>query len=133
MARVRDRLEVYVIFIKPTGVEQGWEQSDLWTSAAEIPGVEVVIDDQGWESQIFGVRTSGQSLLYDPNGKLLFSGGITIGRGAEGDSAGAAAIVSLVLGEGGPVRETNVFGCPLRAGDLYCDLKKEPLNEEPIR
>jgi len=133
MARVGDRLAVYVIFIKPAGVEQGWEQSDIWTSAAKIPGVKVVTDDQGRESQLFGGRTSGQSVLYDKSGKLLFSGGITIGRGAEGDSTGAAAIVSLVMGESEAVQATSVFGCPLSSDESYCDLKKELLDGNPTR
>lgn len=127
VARVGDRLAVYVIFTKPAGVEQGWEQSDTWTSAAEIPGVKVVSDREGRESQLFGASTSGQSLLYDKNGKLLFSGGITIGRGAQGDSVGAASIVSLVNEETEAVRVTSVFGCPLFS-EAYCHLKKEALD-----
>ncbi len=127
MTGVGDRLAVYVVFIKPAGLEQGWEQSDIWTSATEIPGVKVVSDNQGRESELFGASTSGQSLLYDKNGKLLFSGGITIGRGAQGDSAGAAAIVSLVSEETEAVRVTSVFGCPL-FNEAYCHLKKEALN-----
>jgi hypothetical protein len=132
-AKLGDKLTVYVLFIKPQGVEPSWEQTDTWTSAAEIPGVTVFSDDQGWESQFFDARTSGQTMLYDKNGKLLFSGGITIGRGEEGDSTGATAIVSLVNGETAPVRVTSVFGCPLFSKDPYCHPKKEQLNAIPSR
>jgi hypothetical protein len=132
-AKVGDKLAVIVVFIKPDGVQKGWERSDTWASAAEIPGVKVIVDEQGWESQFFDARTSGQSMLYDKNGKLLFSGGITIGRGSEGDNIGASAIVSLVNGEASRIHETSVFGCPLFAHDPYCHVKKEPLNAERIR
>ena len=133
MARVGDRLDAHVVFTKPEGVAQGWERTDIWTSAAQIPRVNVVSDDEGVESQLFGARTSGQSLLYDKSGKLVFSGGITIGRGAEGDSVGAAAIASFVTDETGPAAATRVFGCQLFADESYCRMSEEPPNAEPTR
>ncbi len=45
-----------------------------------------------------GSSTSGQVLLYDPSGRLAFSGGITAARGHVGDNAGSDAIVGLVMG-----------------------------------
>lgn len=133
MTRLDRKLTAYVVFTRPDGVEADWEKSDTWMSAANIPGVYVISDDNGLETQLFGARTSGQAMLYDSHGKLLFSGGITIGRGAEGDSTGASAIVSLVSGETPPVRETSVFGCPLFANDPYCHIKKEPSNAKTKR
>jgi hypothetical protein len=126
ITKVGGRLAVRVVFVKPDGVENGWEQSDIWASAAQIPGVQVVNDEKGRESLLFGARTSGQSMLYNENGKLVFSGGITVGRGEEGDSMGAAAIVALIGGQTEPVRATSVFGCPLFSGDPNCLRGEEP-------
>ena len=133
MARVEGRVTAYVIFIKPDGVDADWEKTDTWASAAKIPGVSVIRDEQGLEARRFDAHTSGQTMLYDKNGKLLFSGGITLGRGQEGDSAGGAAIASLVEGETSPLAETNVFGCPLFANDSECRANKETSNAKPKR
>ena len=69
----------HVVFFKPSGTAEDWEQTDLWKSAAAIPGVAVSIDVDGAEAQRFQATTSGHTLLYDAEGKLLFSGGITSG------------------------------------------------------
>src|SRR5688500_10084241 len=92
MARTQGRLRAYVLFLKPEGTSKNWEATDLWHSAANIPGVEVVPDGDGREARLFRASTSGQTVLYDPAGHLLFSGGITQSRGHFGDNAGQASI-----------------------------------------
>jgi hypothetical protein len=77
--------------------------------------VEILRDDDAVEARRFGVFTSGQSLLYAPDGALLFSGGITASRGHAGDNAGIAAIAALARGRGAATTETPVFGCALRS------------------
>jgi len=113
MTQARGRVAAYVLFVKPPDFSRGWEQTDLWASAAAIPGVTVVRDDDGVEAGRFGAATSGQTVLYDTGGKLLFSGGITGARGHAGDNAGRTAIVSLLTTDGSEREETPVFGCPL--------------------
>jgi hypothetical protein len=115
MTQARGRITAYVLFVKPPKFSDGWEQTDLLKSAAAIPGVHVVRDDGGVEAERFHAATSGQTMLYDAQGGLMFRGGITSARGHSGDNAGRTAIVSLVTnGETGP-RDTPVFGCPLFA------------------
>ncbi len=63
-------------------------------------------------------------MLYDKDGYLLFSGGITGGRGHEGDNAGRSAIVSLINTNEAEQSETAVFGCALFAQD-ECQTGKE--------
>jgi hypothetical protein len=113
MSRVRGRVQTHVLFYQPGGFEQSWSRTDIWESAAVIPGVIVWEDWDGVEAHRFGAETSGQSLLYDASGKLLFSGGITGSRGHVGDNAGRDAIVSLLSGAIPARRQTAVFGCPL--------------------
>jgi hypothetical protein len=130
MTQAQGRVAAYVLFVKPADFADGWEQTDLLASAAAIPGVSVVRDDDGVESERFHAETSGQTMLYDAEGKLLFSGGITGARGHMGDNAGRAAVVSL-LTTGEPVRrETPVFGCPLFAGSTSCPRRKEGGHEK---
>ena len=72
-------------------------------------------DDNGVEAQHFGVYTSGETLLYDSRGSLIFSGGITGSRGHAGDNAGEQALISLLTRGEARERVTSVFGCPLFA------------------
>jgi hypothetical protein len=113
MTQAQGRVTAYVLFLKPAGSDTDWEKTDLWQSVADIPGVNVVVDDEGAEARRFHAMTSGQTALYDVNGHLLFSGGITGSRGHAGDNAGRSAIVSLLHAEEAERTETSVFGCPL--------------------
>jgi hypothetical protein len=115
MARCEGLLDAHVFFLRPAGVAEGWEITDLWTSAESIPGVRAVADPGGAEAELFGAGTSGQALLYGPQGMLLFEGGITASRGHAGDNAGRDAIESIVRGEDTPEATTPVFGCSLSA------------------
>jgi hypothetical protein len=118
LARARTRPRTYVLFLKPEGFPNGWVQTDLWRTAASIPGVTLVRDDDGREARRFGTATSGQTLLYDGDGALRFSGGITGSRAHAGDNAGRRSLVALLSG-GQPDRAaTNVFGCPLFASGI---------------
>ncbi len=114
MARTRGLLAAHVLFLKPDGLDDDWARTDLWSSAAAIPDVDVAIDSRGSESARFGAVTSGLTLLYDPSGRLLFEGGITPARGHEGDSPGVDAIVSLLREGTSQHSQAPVFGCSLR-------------------
>jgi hypothetical protein len=75
--------------------------------------VTVLRDDGGGEARAFGVATSGQTLLYDSRGALVFNGGITGSRGHAGDNAGRAALIALIGRAPTDRSGANVFGCPL--------------------
>jgi hypothetical protein len=120
MTQAQGRVTTYVLFLKPAGSSDDWEKTDLWQSAASIPGVSVVVDDGGVEAQRFQAATSGQTVLYDTDGSLLFNGGITSSRGHSGDNAGRSAIVSLLHTGKAEQAETFAFGCPLQGADSEC-------------
>jgi hypothetical protein len=120
MAQSQGRLTAYVLFLKPAGFSDHWEKTDLWQSAEAIPGVKPIVDDDGVEAVRFHANTSGQTVLYDAEGRLLFSGGITAARGHAGDNAGRSAIVSLVNAKVADKTETPVFGCPLFDDNSDC-------------
>ena len=110
IARADDRVAASVLFLTPEGVSRDWERTDLWQSAAAIPGVQVVRDDGGVEGALFGAKTSGQVLLFGKNGQLVFSGGITAGRGHHGDNVGLDQCVAFITGEQTDHSKTPVFG-----------------------
>lgn len=113
MAHVQDRLTAYVLFLQPEEFPDGWEKTDLWESAAAIPGVQVFSDKNGREARRFHATVSGQTLVYDAYGRLVFSRSITGSRGHAGDNAGRSAIFALLTGEAAEPKNTFIFGCSL--------------------
>jgi hypothetical protein len=113
LGRAHLQPKTYVLFLKPSQFFDGWEQSDLWRTATSLPNVTVVRDDDGVEAERFGAVTSGQTMLYDAKGELLFSGGITGSRGHAGDNAGRSSLLALLDHGTSLRRSTSVFGCSL--------------------
>ncbi len=125
MAHCHERVDARVLFFKPSSFFAGWEKTDLWSSAEAIPGVKVVCDEDGSEAKRFRATTSGYSLLYNSNGRLMFGGGITGSRGHSGDNAGRSAIESLLMDGVAEQEQTFVFGCPLLGRDDTCVLESQ--------
>lgn len=113
MARARGRVQAQVWFYRPEGEPEKWAHTDLWGSAAEIPGVTVAADEGGAQAALFHATVSGQTLLYGGDGSRLFNGGITGARGHSGDNAGRSAVLALLQEETFQGMETPVFGCAL--------------------
>jgi hypothetical protein len=113
MARCRGQFNAHVVFVKPAGLGEFQAKSDLWRRASAIPGVTVHSDSSGSETRLFHPETSGQTVLYDRDGRLLFQGGITISRGHAGDNPGRSALVALLNHQLVNEVETPVFGCSL--------------------
>jgi hypothetical protein len=113
MARLNHQATATVLFVRPHKFSEDWGKTDLWSSAARIPGVTVLTDVDGLQAARFGAQASGQTLLYNAAGELQFSGGITASRGHAGDNLGHASIVSLVTHGESSTNHTSVYGCSL--------------------
>ncbi len=113
MAKARGRVQAQVWFYRPGGMPEDWAHTDLWRSAADIPGVSVAGDEGGAEAACFHATVSGQTLLYSGAGRRLFNGGITSSRGHSGDNDGRAAVLALLHNDKLTEIETPVFGCAL--------------------
>lgn len=98
--------------VRPLGTQADF--SNLLNELREFPSSTIHVDYSGAETQRFGVFTSGQILVYDTNQALLFSGGITGGRGHAGDNPAEESLVRQILDRSGEVH-TPVFGCHLRS------------------
>jgi hypothetical protein len=128
MTRSRSRMTAFVLFVEPPGFGDAWTKTDLWSSAGAITGVTRLID-RGAEATLFNAATSGQTMVYDRRGHLIFSGGITAARGHLGDNSGVTSIAALIdtPASSGLQRivakhlsatngaRTPVYGCPLFA------------------
>ena len=125
LASCEGKFSAQVWFIRPPGASDDWADTALWRRASSIPGLRVGCDADLGEARRFGAETSGLTLLYDHNGKLLFQGGITGARGHSGDNAGRSAVAALSERSFKTEVQTPVFGCPLFApccqeGGLAC-------------
>jgi len=112
------RVHAVALVIKPFELPDLWSESDVTARLREIPNVEMVRDLGGAKAGAFGAQSSGQILLYDPAGQLVFDGGITAFRGHEGPSVGGETLKQLVAGTGVAGTHTKVFGCSLK--EKFC-------------
>ncbi len=113
LANCPGTIAAQVWFIKPAGTPEDWTDTDNWRRAAAIPGVSVHLDSDGAEARRFHAGTSGETLLYDNQGRLLFEGGITLSRGHVGDNPGCDALEAIASRRTATLAETPVFGCAL--------------------
>ena len=113
VADVAGEIAGAVLFYRPSGVEPGWEEGDLWRAAERLPGFAPRADVDGRVAKLLGAETSGHVVVYDPSGALVFSGGITAARGHEGANRGRDAIVHRIRRGELLERTTPVFGCAL--------------------
>ena len=115
--RCRERVTIHALFYKPANGVESWEKTNLWHSAALLPGLTPLSDEEGREAACFGAETSGQVALYSASGTLLFRGGITVSRGHEGGNPGLDALMKC-LTDGTPAPGSwPVFGCLLRRSE----------------
>jgi hypothetical protein len=120
VAQSQGQRQIVVAFFKPRGAGDEWARTDLWESAAAIPGVEVTTDEEGAEAKRFGALSSGFTVLYDASGKLRFDGGITESRGHSGDNDGREALVSILNHETPKLTVTPVYGCSILDPNPKC-------------
>jgi hypothetical protein len=120
MTNCQGRISAYVLFAIPQGAPADWYKTDLWNSAAMIPGVTTIVDRDGTNASLFGAHTSGQVVLYGSDGQLRFRGGITQSRGHVGDNDGRSAIEAIVNTGETQIDHTVVFGCPLFNPESEC-------------
>lgn len=113
LARSKNKVAAHVIFFRPANFPTNWAHADLWKTASTIPGLAIDEDIGGATAKKFGAETSGFVALYNPQGQLLFHGGITSGRGHAGDNEGESAIVALLAGRESSVKQMPVYGCSL--------------------
>lgn len=119
MPRLEGRVRPYILFAKSTGGPEA-PPTENQALAASIPGVTILPDDAGQEADRFGATTSGQIVLYDAGGRLLFSGGIAPLHEYQGDPPmvrGLLAAVASASGDSAPGAQVQmpnaVFGCAL--------------------
>jgi hypothetical protein len=113
LAKADGKLKAYAFAVLPDGAPQEWKSSELLAHVREMKNVHLIEDQDAHFAKLFNAATSGHAALYDADGKRIFSGGITAGRGHDGPNAGAAQIEAILLGKKADSSQTPVFGCAL--------------------
>ncbi|WP_442484425.1 hypothetical protein [Aeoliella sp. SH292] len=113
-----DRPRLTIVATLPPDATPDWRETDTVRNLLKLPHSSVVWDTDGVLANKFGATTSGTVQLYQPDGELLYAGGITPSRGHQGDNAGSDTLTQLLT------RETSIataslpaFGCRLCLGD----------------
>lgn len=119
MPRLEGKVRSYILFAKSEG-EPAAPRSENRILAESIRGVTILDDEAAREADRFGATTSGQIMLYDTGGRILFSGGIAPLPHYSGESPMIHSLVAAIesTSGGGPmgarVQMPNaVFGCAL--------------------
>ena len=105
-------VQTNVLVYRPSEFAEGWERTDVYTAATRLRRARVLIDRDGREARLFGGFTSGQTFLYDGDGKLRFEGGITSLRGHEGLNSGRMGVIRIANAKSGTGTHP-VFGCAI--------------------
>jgi hypothetical protein len=103
----------------PQGSTFDWQKISSYREAQKALHATVVLDAGGNLAADFGAFTSGDVLLYSAEDvharrSLLFSGGVTGGRGMVGENRGVEALEAAFHNPGSNSRFSSpVFGCGL--------------------
>jgi hypothetical protein len=130
-------LHVSLVQLRTESLESIHSPISSIASLANKNAWNLIMDNEGVEANSFGATTSGECLLFDADGALLFAGGITAGRGHLGSNPGLETLKDLLrqlntpsdyhnrwLGKAQFVGESSwaqfpTFGCPL-SSELGC-------------
>jgi hypothetical protein len=96
LAQVEEQVTANILVPAPAANADVAEIEELKAEIAYTLSSPVIVDLDRSETKRFGLETSGHVLLYNQHGDLLFSGGITPGRGHAGASLGREALVARI-------------------------------------
>jgi hypothetical protein len=113
LARRPGRAKLNVLLFKPANEPASWASSLTSRALANLADTQTWLDDDGREAARFGAVTSGQLLIYEAGGRLLFAGGITALRGQSEANAASEALEALLDARQTELKKAPVFGCSL--------------------
>ena len=105
------KVRVVVVFGQPPGRDPAWTKSELWEKAQNLKGTELFLDKNNAEMSLFKISTSGQAFLFNAEDELVYSGGLTPGRGHEGVNDGQVFIREWLKKPSRKSFFDHVFGC----------------------
>ena len=118
LAGAGEAYELIVLAYRPSG-DDAFADTGVIRRLGGLAHARVEDDPDGTIAAGFGALTSGHAAVYDPGGRLRFSGGLTPSRAHVGPNTGAGAVRSLLRGGEAPAARAPVYGCPLDNDDPH--------------
>lgn len=94
---LKGRVQVYLTIYAPEQMGDAWIKRGVWRQALKMPNVNLYLDKNGEDSELFGAQSSGEAFLYDTSGELVFHGGLTKSWALAGENKGMDAMVARVM------------------------------------
>ncbi len=114
-----ENLAIKILVFSPRVKPKDWRHNAIDQLDFNKSSVSIIPDCDGFEAIRFNSQTSGQTLLYDTNGQLVFAGGITGARGKTGINPGLIELCTALSERTNKgtnsqkAREALVFGCSI--------------------
>ncbi|MBI1380308.1 MAG: hypothetical protein GC161_04390 [Planctomycetaceae bacterium] len=129
LTNLQRSLRTEVLLWTPAGLDlaetEAFADSSVLHRARAMPGISVRLDPGGDLATHFGARTSGTALLFGPDGRLRYAGGLTFARGHEGEGVATAKLLAAIAQAPAEVVQTAVFGCSLLEPAELASVPKE--------
>ena len=113
LARLSHDVSVTIVFVSRGLNQEDVTSSSTFRMAGMLPGAKVVIDSGAEEASRFGATTSGEAFAFDPSGHMIYHGGLTPGRGHQGDAAGQTQLEQIIAAGGSRFCTAPIYGCQL--------------------
>ena len=113
LTRLPKDTSVSIVFVTAGLAESDVAGSPNVALARQLSGVQVRFDCTGEEARRLNATVSGEVFAFDRAGRLVFQGGLTPGRGHQGESAGQKRLEQLASGLAHEPCTAPVFGCHL--------------------
>lgn len=115
--------QLALVYYRPSNSSASWEADYLNSEISLFRHAEIVDDVAGIEASRFGATTSGHVVLVGADNSIEFSGGITAGRGHEGDNPAKSALVHILGTHSRWHGRTQfpVYGCSLLDPNTCCE------------
>ncbi|MGK0186649.1 MAG: hypothetical protein ACI9R3_002432 [Verrucomicrobiales bacterium] len=108
------RVHAQIFLFQPDETDSdAWDGSAMISELKLFPSVEICNDPRGRIAASHGIATSGHVLIYDKEGNLKFSGGITQRRAHEGENTNGILAVQAILQVSNEIVRRPVFGCSI--------------------
>jgi hypothetical protein len=113
LARLPAEVSVTVVAVTAGLAAETLDSSRLLAELRTMPRITLQVDSTGAERQRFGAVVSGEVFAFQDDGRRVYHGGLTSGRGHVGESIGQQQLEALVRGERETPYDAPVFGCLL--------------------
>ncbi|MEZ6092886.1 MAG: hypothetical protein R3C03_01415 [Pirellulaceae bacterium] len=109
----KTRIRPTIVMWVPSTSNLEWRETALVERLKNELDATILFDVGGIECKLFGVETSGHTMIFNSKGHRYFDGGLTRGRGHTGANEYSQSALMVINNEIDDSVHTPVFGCTL--------------------